>query len=268
MKGSAAPAGARSAGGPSHEMLGVHFDLLTTPALLAAVGDAVESGERRIIAGHNMHSVYLFHKDAKMQRFYQQAQRVFLDGMPLVWVARTLGYRASREHRHAPIDWMPPLLARAAERGWKVFFLGSLPAVELRAAEQLRARFPGLQLATHHGYFDATPGSPEAEEVIRQISDFRPNLLCVCMGMPRQEHWIVDHLDRLDANAIFDLGALMELFAGDLPIPPRWIGEVGLEWLYRLVSHPTRVWRRYLVEPWSLIPHLARDLATRRRSAP
>ena len=245
---------------PGNRMLGVHFDLLTADKLHQAVVDAVESDQRWVIGGHNMHSIYLCHHDPKMRRFYERSHWTFLDGMPLVWLAHSLGMPARREHRHAPVDWMPGLLAIAAEKGWRVFFLGSEPGVGERGAANLVARFPGLDLRTHHGFFDATPGSAEAEAVLEEIRAWRPNILAVCMGMPRQEHWIVDHLDRLEANVVFNLGALMDLFAGELPIPPRWVGQVGMEWLYRLCSHPRRVWRRYLLEPWFLLPHLARDL--------
>lgn len=249
------------------EMLGVRFDLMTASSIPRLVEEAVASGRRYVVGGHNMHSVYLYHRDPKMRRFYEAAERIFLDGMPLVWTARALGFPARREHRHAPIDWMPSLLERAAERGWRVFFLGSEPRVAELAGERLRARFPGLLLRTHHGFFDATPGSPEAEAVLAEVREWAPHVLCVCMGMPRQEHWVVDHLDRLEANAVFNLGALMELLAGELKIPPRWVGQIGMEWLYRLCSHPRRVWRRYLVEPWFLLPHLARDLTRSRRAA-
>ncbi|HEX2095167.1 MAG TPA: WecB/TagA/CpsF family glycosyltransferase [Longimicrobiaceae bacterium] len=251
----------------AYHMLGARFDLMTRSHFPEVVDQAVSSGCRWVVGGHNMHSLHLYHRDPKMRRFYERSDFTFLDGMPLVWLARMLGFPARREHRHAPIDWMPPLLGVAAERGWRVFFLGSEPRVAALTAQRLRERFPGLQVETHPGYFDATPGSPEAEAVLARINEWRPAILAVCMGMPRQEHWIVDHLDRLEASVVFNLGALMELIAGELPIPPRWIGQVGLEWLYRLVSHPRRVWRRYLVEPWTLLPHLVRDLTTSRRSA-
>lgn len=251
-----------------YEMLGVRFNLMTTATFHEVAKRAVAAGERWVVGGHNLHSIYLYHHDPRMKRFYEHSRYTFLDGMPLVWLARILGFPASRVNRHAPVDWMPTLLALAAEQGWRVFFLGSPPGTGEKGAERLRARFPGLQIETHHGYFDMTPGSPEAEAVLARINAYRPHLLAVCMGMPRQEHWTVDFLDRIDANVVFNLGALMDLFAGELPIPPRWIGQVGLEWLYRLCSHPRRVWRRYLFEPWFLLPHLARDLFSRsRRSA-
>ena len=250
------------------QMLGVRFNLVTTPTMLDLVERTIEAGERIVFGGHNVHSIYLYHRDPKMRAFFDASPNIFLDGMPLIWVARALGFPATRDHRHAPIDWMPLLLERAEQKGWRVFFLGSEPDIEKRGAAALRERFPGLQLRTRHGYFDATPGSPEAREVIAEINAWQPNILAVCMGMPRQEHWTVDHLHELNANVVFDLGALLDLFAGALPIPPRWIGQAGFEWLYRLFSHPRRVWRRYLIEPWFLLPHLARDLISHARRQP
>ncbi|HEY0035710.1 MAG TPA: WecB/TagA/CpsF family glycosyltransferase, partial [Longimicrobium sp.] len=165
----------------TYEMLGVRFNLVDDAELLGAVERAVESGERRVVGGHNLHSVYLYHRDPRMRRFYAESRVTFLDGMPLVWLARALGYPSRRAHRHAPIDWMPALLERARQRGWRVFFLGSLPQVEAKAAQVFRARYPGLALETHHGYFDVAPGSAENEAVLARIQEFRPHLLCVCM---------------------------------------------------------------------------------------
>jgi N-acetylglucosaminyldiphosphoundecaprenol N-acetyl-beta-D-mannosaminyltransferase len=85
------------------------------------------------------------------------------------------------------------------------------------------------------------------------------------MGMPRQEHWIADNFDRLEANVTFNLGGFMELLTGELPTPPQWVGRLNLEWLFRLATRPRRVWRRYLVEPWALTPYLMRDLTSRMR---
>jgi len=70
------------------------------------------------------------------------------------------------------------------------------------------------------------------------------------MGMPLQENWILDNLPDLEADVILPSGACFDYLAGEIPIPPRWMGRVGLEWLYRLGSEPRRLWRRYLVEPW------------------
>ena len=236
---------------------------MTTEGLYRAIAEAVESGQRTIIGNHNLHSIYLYHRDAKMRRFYARARYIFIDGMPLIWLGQLLGYPLRREHRMTSIDWLRPMLPTAVERGWRLFLLGSQPGVAGRAAAMLRSEFPGLAVETMHGFFDLRPGSEEGEAVLARIRTYGPDVLCVGMGMPRQEHWIENHLERLDTRVVLNLGGFMELLIGELPLPPRWISRLGLEWLVRLLSRPGRVWRRYLVEPWFLVPLLARDLRAR-----
>jgi N-acetylglucosaminyldiphosphoundecaprenol N-acetyl-beta-D-mannosaminyltransferase len=250
----------------SYELLGVRVDALTTEALYAVITDAVEAGRREVIGNHNLHSIYLYHRDPKMRRFYAHARYVFIDGVPLIWVGRLLGYPLRREHRMTSIDWLRPMLPRAVARGWRILLLGGRPGVAERAADILRSEFPDLQIAGMHGYFDPRPVTEGSEAVLTQVVAYRPDILCLGMGMPRQEHWIEDHLDRLTtAKVILNLGGFMDLITGELPLPPRWLSRLGLEWLARLVSRPRQVWRRYLWEPWFLAPLLARDLWSRGR---
>jgi N-acetylglucosaminyldiphosphoundecaprenol N-acetyl-beta-D-mannosaminyltransferase len=93
----------------------------------------------------------------------------------------------------------------------------------------------------------------EAKSIINQINSFKPNILLVGMGMGRQESWIYDNLSELDVNFIATTGACMELISGKIPIAPRWIGKIGMEWLFLLIKNPKRGFRRYLIEPFSLV---------------
>ena len=86
------------------------------------------------------------------------------------------------------------------------------------------------------------------------INDFGPDLLLVGMGMPRQEKWLLDHRKALRAGVKMNVGALFDYLSGNVPMPPRWLGPLGLEWAYRLLTTPRRVVRRYLIEPWGLLP--------------
>jgi N-acetylglucosaminyldiphosphoundecaprenol N-acetyl-beta-D-mannosaminyltransferase len=251
-------------------LLGVTVDRLTLPALTALVGTAVARKERWVIAHHNLHSVALHRRDPEVRALYARARFVHADGMSLVAVARWLGLPLGREHRVTYADWTGPLMAEAAARGWRVFHLGGRPGVAARGAAVLRRRHPGLRIATAHGWFDAAPGSRDSERRLARIAAFRPDVLMVGMGMPRQERWILHHLERLPAAAVLPCGACMDYVAGAVPTPPRWAGRLGAEWLFRLAVEPRRLWRRYLLEPWGLLPLLAAELREargRRRSA-
>lgn len=230
--------------------LGIEVDTVTFCEVKHIIALAVTQGQRWIIANHNLHSLYLFHHDPKMRAFYQRAHVIHVDGMPLVLLGKLFGYSLRPEHRLTCVDWIRPLMAEAAKQGWRVFHLGCKPGVGERAASILRKEFPTLQIDTHHGYF-AVEG-PENETVLERIRQFKPQILMVGMGMPRQEHWVVDNFDAIEANVILNTGACFDFVAGAVPTPPRWMGRVGLEWLYRLLTEPRRLWKRYLLEPWCI----------------
>jgi N-acetylglucosaminyldiphosphoundecaprenol N-acetyl-beta-D-mannosaminyltransferase len=248
---------------PAYGLLGVTVNAIDFDTLFSLMQQAIGSGERCIIGNHNLHSIYLCHHDSKMRQFYALARYVFVDGMSIIYLGRLLGYPLHPQHRITSVHWIRPLLARGAKEGWRTFILGGKPGTAARAAKVLEEEIPGVQIQTAHGYFDATPGHPQAEEILEQIAHYRPHFLCLGMGMPRQEHWMVDHFDKVQANVICNLGALAEYVAGELPTPPEWLGRRGGEWLFRVVTRPDRVWRRYFIEPWFLLPHLGRDLAAR-----
>jgi N-acetylglucosaminyldiphosphoundecaprenol N-acetyl-beta-D-mannosaminyltransferase len=149
-----------------------------------------------------------------------------------------------------------------------VFFLGGAPGVAEAARTRILRDWPKAKLATHHGYFDAAAQSPETEAVIARIQAFRPHILLVGMGMPRQEIWLAKTYDRLPACAMFPIGGAFDYEAGVQRASPRWIGQLGLEWLFRLCADPRRLFRRYCIEPAFLLGPALTDLrrAMARRS--
>ncbi len=241
-------------------LLGARVDVLSRAALSARVAELVRAGQGGVVAHHNLHSVALCRRDPRLQAFYREADVVHVDGMALVYAARLLGLPLSREHRTTYADWIEPLAALAAREHWRVFCLAGRPGVAALAATRLRERHPGLEIDTEHGWFEPAAGPAIAEK----IGAFRPQLVFVGMGMPRQELWIRENRDELGPAVVLPCGACFDYVAGALPTPPRVAGQLGLEWLYRLAAEPRRLWTRYLVEPWTLAPLFARELAGRR----
>jgi N-acetylglucosaminyldiphosphoundecaprenol N-acetyl-beta-D-mannosaminyltransferase len=238
--------------------------LTIQPRSMCEMNKVVEEGirERRklIISNHNLHSVYLFHKNKKVREFYARVHFTYLDGMPLVALGRLYGYPLQRDQRVTNADWTVPLLELATARGWRVFYLGSRKEVAEKSVGQLRNRCPGLQIEASDGYFDARCGSAENEAVIERINAYRPDLLMVGMGMPRQEFWTQENYGRLEAHVILSSsGAALDYIAGVVPTPPRWAGRLGLEWMFRLVNEPRRLFTRYLIEPWYILLILVLD---------
>jgi N-acetylglucosaminyldiphosphoundecaprenol N-acetyl-beta-D-mannosaminyltransferase len=230
-----------------YEILGVKVNLLSMVQLNSLIGEAVKSNCKWIIANHNLNSLYIFHHNPAMKDFYSKVDYVHIDGMALIFLGKLLNLPFKREHRVTYADWVWSLMEQAADDNWRILYLGSKPGVAERGAAILRNQYPGLKIATVHGYF--TPGS-QNQAVIDQINSYQPNILMVGMGMPRQEEWILANVDQIKANIVLPSGACIDYIAQEIATPPRWMGQVGLEWLYRLATEPKRLWRRYLVEPW------------------
>jgi len=253
----------------SVSLLGFRVDALSDFDVVDLFARAIRAGDHYTLGNHNAHSVYLWHRVQDMRNFYAMADYVLIDGMSLILLGRMVGLRLKREHRATSLDFMPILLPEAVRERWRIYFLGSRPGVAERATAILRAQHPGLQICSHHGYFNTARLGAENREVLAEINGYAPHVLLVGMGMPRQELWILENRGDITANIVSPCGAHMDYIAGEKPVAPRWLALIYMEWLYRLVSEPRRLWRRYLVEPWFMIKLLAREwLNQERRSNP
>lgn len=241
---------------PSYELMGVEINPLTLTALLDVINRTVQNNERLVIASQNLHSVFSYHKDDAMKKIQDIAiKRV--DGMPLVMIGKLYGYDLNREHRLTWVDLFWPLVEFCNLKGMKVFFLAGEPAISDSANKLITNKMPNLKTQFRNGYFDMN--GDENKKIISQIEDFDPDILIVGMGMPRQERWIVENQSSLNTRVIMTSGAILEYITGHVKTPPRFMGQIGLEWLYRLVENPKRFWGRYLIEPWYILYLLLKD---------
>ncbi len=242
-------------------LLGINIDLLTMDQLTDLVASSVTHKRQTLIANHNLHSIHLFHNMPGLPEVYASMDYAHVDGMPLVVIGRSMGLPICRRHRIAYIDWLPLFLPVAARNGWRLLYVGSRPGVAERGMARFRRTIPNLKIKTMHGYFDTDPDSGACRAAIDEIARYDPDVMFVGMGMPRQEFWITAVRKHVSARAVLtSCGATMEYFAGDVFTPPRWAGQIGCEWMFRLVTRPSQLWHRYLAEPWSILPIYLHDL--------
>lgn len=200
--------------------------------------------ERRVICVANVHMLVEAHWNPDFSQILQEADLVTPDGTPLVWMMRALGGRG--QERVAGMDMLPVLCRLAAERQVPVYFLGSTPAVLERMRARLRHDFPQLIIAG----MESPPFRPltleEDEDLVQRIEASGATLLLVSLGCPKQERWMHAHRDRLSAVMV-GLGAAFPVYAGVQKMAPPWMRRSGIEWLYRLVQEPRRLFKRYLM---------------------
>jgi N-acetylglucosaminyldiphosphoundecaprenol N-acetyl-beta-D-mannosaminyltransferase len=241
-------------------VLGAAMDLVKPAEVFHFVSEQLKANGKAVVANHNLHSLYLMRTEPELRAFFDAADLIEVDSIPLIFWARLIGRHSRRFHRCTYLDWREAFWSAATANGWRVFFVGGAEGVGEKAIEKLSADWPGVQISSHHGYFDIDPDSAENRAVVETINAFGPDVLLVGMGMPRQELWIRRNYDRLAPCVMFTVGGAFDYEAGVQSAAPRWMGQVGLEWLFRLLINPRQMFRRYCVEPWRLLGPALADL--------
>lgn len=245
----------RDAPPSAYEVFGIPIHDVDADAIMPFVDRRLRDGQRCQILYANAHVLNLA-ADPAGARFFQEADLVVCDGYGAALAVRALhGVMPSRQ---TPPDWVDALAARAAARGHRVFLLGSTAAAA-GAKVSLEARHPGLRICgARDGYFDKRLGSPETAAVVEEINRADADILLVGFGVPLQERWIWDNWREIDATVVIVVGAMFDFLSGEVRRGPRWMTDAGLEWVSRLVSEPSRLWRRYLIGLPTLAARVAR----------
>lgn len=239
---------------PRREYFGTVLNPCSFQQWLAAIGTDLESGKRgHLSAHHNLHSLYMLHRNKSIAEFYRRCDDCYIDGMPVRLILAGFGEQTALAQRFSLMDHFQELLAHAQAQGWRVYYLGSEETVSNRAREMIAKQFPTLQIVLRHGYFN------DDAAVIADINELQPDLLLVGMGMPQQECWLLENIELLNIGCATQAGATLDYYAGAQAQPPGWMSRAGFAWLYRLAKDPVRLWRRYLLEPWVLLPPTLRQ---------
>jgi N-acetylglucosaminyldiphosphoundecaprenol N-acetyl-beta-D-mannosaminyltransferase len=201
--------------------------------------------ECRYIAVTGMHGIMEARHDASFRDILNCASMVVPDGMPLVWLGRLKGHPLKRRV-YGP-ELMLDFCERSARKGFRHFFYGGGPGVAKKLADEMSNRFPGLVVAgtSSPPFRNLTEG--EEKELVNQISQAAPDILWVGLGTPKQERWMHEHSSRLGAPVLVGVGAAFDILSGEKKQAPAWMREHGLEWFFRLLQEPKRLWRRYIL---------------------
>ena len=209
------------------------------------------------IAATSMHGIVEAQRDSSFKNVLNATDLVVPDGMPLVWLGRRKGHILPRRV-YGP-DLLLAFCEESAGRGYRHFFYGGEPGVAERLAESLKTRFPGLNVVGTCSPPFRTLSADEDAEIVEMINRAAPGVLWVGLGAPKQERWMHEHKDRLRVPVLVGVGAAFDLLSGRRKQAPRWMREHGLEWFFRLLQEPRRLWRRYLVYGAQFIAYLALD---------
>lgn len=252
---------------PRITFLGVSLDPWTMEETVSEIGHRLDRDEFTQHVVVNVAKIVNMRNDPNLRDSVISCDIINVDGMGVRWGARFLGLKIPE--RVAGIDLFDRLLELASVRRESVFLLGAKPDVLEGAVRNLQSRFPRLSIAGwHHGYFDRQ----DEKKVVETIRNSGARLLFVAISSPKKERFINEHRHALGVRFAMGVGGTFDIVAGKTKRAPQWMQNAGLEWFFRVLQEPRRMWKRYLVTnakyAWLLAKEMLVSALARRGRAP
>ena len=244
---------------------GTWIDQQSEALQIEQVREFIRSGKAHYITYSNVHVVVTAHKDAALQEAVNEADIASPDGKPLEFVARLKGLKDFR--RCTGPDMMLAILEESEKQGFTNYFYGSTQDTLDKLKESLIKRFPRLNIVRMYSPPFRALSADEEAEIIDEINTISPDLIWVGLGAPKQEKWMHQQRGKLKRGVMFGVGAAFDFHAEKLKRAPHWMQQVGLEWFYRLMSEPRRLFSRYFVTNSLFLMYLLRYGIKVRRKA-
>ncbi|TDO43338.1 N-acetylglucosaminyldiphosphoundecaprenol N-acetyl-beta-D-mannosaminyltransferase [Kribbella sp. VKM Ac-2527] len=227
------------------DVLGIHVSVTDMDDTVETFDRWIAGGDRQLVCVSDMNALLQARADERLTELYNTSGMTLPDGMPLVWAGRKAGF--DRMARVCGPDLLERVMAEAAERGWSQYFYGGADGVAEQLRETFVARHPELEVAGVHCPPYRELSAQEDAEIVDRINEAKPDIVWVGLGAPKQERWMAEHRERLDAAILIGVGAAFDFHTGRVDRAPLWMQRSGLEWSYRLAKEPRRLWRRYVL---------------------
>jgi N-acetylglucosaminyldiphosphoundecaprenol N-acetyl-beta-D-mannosaminyltransferase len=233
---------------------GTLVDCVDREAAMDRIRTFLWSGRPHQVVTVNLDFLSIAERNDDFRTLINSADLAVADGMPLVWLSRLRG--ESLSERVAGVELVDDSCELAAQTGHSVFLLGAAPGVAQTAGERLKERHPGLRIGGAYSPPMGPLKRKETDRMVRMIRAASPGFLFVALGAPRQDQWIRENLLELNVPVSMGVGCVFDLLAGVSSRAPEWMQTAGLEWAYRLVREPRRLWRRYILNDLPLFGRL------------
>lgn len=244
------------------EMMGCFVDNLSMEETLQTIEGFIGSGKPHQHVVVNVDKLVKASRDEALRKIINDCALINVDGMPVVWASRLLG--KPLKERVAGVDLFEALMQRAAERGWRVFLLGAREEVVSGVKDIYERRFPNFKLAGYrNGYWKAD----EEQAVVQQIKDARADLLFVAISSPKKEHFLGRYQAEMKIPFAMGVGGTFDVAVGRVKRAPLWMQKAGLEWFYRFLQEPTRMFKRYFIDDMAFFGLLIKEFFAQKRVA-
>ena len=234
-------------------ILGVQISSITNDDLLAAFTSNILHKEKKQVCITPVNSVLAAVKSEQVKTIYNNADYVLCDGMPLKWASSFLN--TPIKERITGLDLLPNLVELCSENDFSIFLLGASPGVGDKLKDIILNQYPQAKIVgVYVPPFMTTFTADENNNMISAVNAASPDVLLVSLTAPKQDIWIANNKDALNATLLVGIGGAFEVMAGLAKRAPKWVQKAGLEWLYRFIQEPKRLFRRYFIEAPLFIP--------------
>ena len=228
-------------------ILGVEVSAINMGQAVGQIQEWIEKRTPNYVTVTPAHGVMDCHNRPELKPIFNASGMTTPDGMAIVWLLKLYG------HEHVSRVYGPDLMLAVCEagvaQGWRHYFYGGNPGVAEKLSGELVRRYPGLVTAGHFCPPFRPLTAEESEEVMQAIQEAKPDIIWVGLSTPKQEEWMAEFVDKLDVPVLVGVGAAFDFITRSKKQAPKWIQRSGLEWLFRLLSEPGRLWRRYIQYP-------------------
>jgi len=253
---------------PSVRILGSTVNIVNIPTVVGFMDrciDEYRSGKHpcRQIVVTGFHGLWEAHKSPELKNILNSADMWIPDGIAPVWVARKKGFPDA--DRTPGADVMKAFFEKADQSGYRSFFYGDTDETLAQLKSRLEEKYPGHQVVGMYSPPFRQLSDEEDRQIVDMINDAKPDVLWVGLGMPKQDRWIYEHLDRLHMPLAIGVGAAFGFHSGKVTRVPEWIGRNGLEWVWRLACEPKKLWRRDILDGPRFIAHVLLEMTGLRK---
>ncbi|WP_290655611.1 WecB/TagA/CpsF family glycosyltransferase [Anaerovibrio sp.] len=207
----------------------------------------IDIGKKSYVVAINVDVVMKIEEDKYLKRIVDEADLTLVDGKPLVWIAKL--HKRPVKAKISGSDLVPEVCRVAADKGYSIFIIGGKPGIAEKAKENLERSLNGIKIVGHYAPpLGFESDADELDRINNMISNARPDIIIACFGCPKQEKWIYENYQKYDALVSICAGATVDFLAGNVNRAPKWMSDNGLEWFYRFLQEPRRLFKRYFVD--------------------
>ena len=233
-------------------LLNTYVNNVNMDEAIHAIEDMIASEKKSYIVAINVDVVMKIENDSYLKEITDKADMVLVDGKPLEWIAKW--HKRPIKAKISGSDLVPILCKRAAEKGYSIFIIGGKEGIAEKAKQNLERDLPGIRIVgTYAPPFGFEKDEKELNRINEMISDAHPDILIACFGCPKQEKWIYENYQKYAAKVSVCAGATVDFLAGNVNRAPKWMSDHGLEWFYRFLQEPKRMFRRYFIDDVKII---------------